>query len=957
MIRSLVCLLALGFVAACSGGGGGGGGSSGGGGTGGGAGPVNNAPVANAGGDIAQSLSSSGIALNGTSSSDPDGDTLSYTWEITSQAGSGDGTLQNETSSTATFSASVPGDYTVRLTVRDPGGLSSTDSVTLSLANDAPVINLSAFDLDVLIGETQNYNAASSSDPNGHALTHSWELISFPSGSASVTQFSGAVIDTVYDISGDYVLEVTVSDGYTQSTQQLGPIHAANFVGSDFTKPITDADYNATTGYLVTVEGTTVTIIHDDGTENEVTIGGTGTLITINHQGTHAAVSYGANMALINLQTAQITGTYDFTENLSGLVLVGNSYAYGFPQTGGSNRIFAIDLNTSTTATPLSGVVRNGFVADLHPDNQRIYATDPSNISREITRISVSDDTITDTFNTSNRYGSIYSFCPNVWFSEDTLSMLDGCGAALDLDTVASDDLFFSHYVLGRPITVYSAAASSTTSNWYVIGDTPTVGPEVIRVFDLDTGTERQSLDFADINASTGYQLSGRYVFVNPNTGRLIIIAATGPNTTDAHMLLKTTLPAPANLNRPPVAAVQKYMTTRVNSVATLNAGSSSDPDGDQLTYNWQLVSEPSGSSLSLGDTTQSLLQFTPVAQGQYQFSVSVSDGLRTSTPETITVTAIAPGDDLVQQLSGQVVDFVYSDTANVGAYLIDGDDTVRLLDFANMQESIVPIAPFAFRLAFSADGTKLAISHTGQATLIDVASAQLTSEFDISIEWGDIALQNSGVAHIVQNFHLSNFLYSIDFNAGTFERSTNPLETVKMRLHPNENWLYGVSDFGTLVEMAKWDVTTLPTAVSYIKEIPDGVAQEEDLWFTEDGSHFLTGSGQLFTSTDTRATDIEDTDINLEGGVAGSWSSHSEEQGAWVVAEGNRAPQRILIFEDVGLTQTGEVVLQDINTSAGLLTSIAVQSHFNEAGTKVIGLTRAISDATVYAVQISDTP
>jgi PKD repeat protein len=78
------------------------------------------------------------LSLDGTGSSDPDGDTLTYSWDL------GDGTTA--TGAVVTHSYTLPGTYTVTLTVND-GELSDTDTVAILVASDhaaLPILAVSA---------------------------------------------------------------------------------------------------------------------------------------------------------------------------------------------------------------------------------------------------------------------------------------------------------------------------------------------------------------------------------------------------------------------------------------------------------------------------------------------------------------------------------------------------------------------------------------------------------------------------------------------------------------------------------------------------------------------------------------------------------------------------------------------------------------------------------------------
>ena len=97
----------------------------------------NSAPTANAGED--QTVNANvRVTLDGTASSDPNGDALTYAW-----TGPEGITLANADTDTATFTttaAQVGQTLTFTLTVTDPGGKSASDEVEITVQRPAPVI-------------------------------------------------------------------------------------------------------------------------------------------------------------------------------------------------------------------------------------------------------------------------------------------------------------------------------------------------------------------------------------------------------------------------------------------------------------------------------------------------------------------------------------------------------------------------------------------------------------------------------------------------------------------------------------------------------------------------------------------------------------------------------------------------------------------------------------------------
>ncbi len=90
----------------------------------------NVAPEANAGPD--QTVGPGLVTLNGSGSTDANGDPLTYSWTITVKPPLSAAILLNPTSESPTFLLDFPGDYVVELIVNDGSVDSLPDSVTIT---------------------------------------------------------------------------------------------------------------------------------------------------------------------------------------------------------------------------------------------------------------------------------------------------------------------------------------------------------------------------------------------------------------------------------------------------------------------------------------------------------------------------------------------------------------------------------------------------------------------------------------------------------------------------------------------------------------------------------------------------------------------------------------------------------------------------------------------------------
>jgi PKD repeat protein len=83
-------------------------------------------------------------------------------------------------------------------------------------------------------------------------------------------------------------------------------------------------------------------------------------------------------------------------------------------------------------------------------------------------------------------------------------------------------------------------------------------------------------------------------------------------------------------------------MTVNVGDLVRLDGGNSSDPDGDQLTFNWAFTSRPSGSTVTLNDTTSMNPAFKTDIPGTYIISLTVNDGtLDSDNIDVVTISAV----------------------------------------------------------------------------------------------------------------------------------------------------------------------------------------------------------------------------------------------------------------------------------------------------------------------------
>lgn len=186
----------------------------------------NTAPVANAGPDVS-GVAGRLIRLDGSKSSDVDGQQLAYFWSVISSPSGSHPLLQQEKSASPAFTPDLGGLYQIQLIVND-GDLNSAPAFVKLTVDTPPTANAGS-DQTVKNGDTVQLDGSASTDVENDPLTYAWTLVTRPAGSAAALSDAKAQKPTFkVDVTGDYVAQLVVNDGKADSQPVQVTIHTAN---------------------------------------------------------------------------------------------------------------------------------------------------------------------------------------------------------------------------------------------------------------------------------------------------------------------------------------------------------------------------------------------------------------------------------------------------------------------------------------------------------------------------------------------------------------------------------------------------------------------------------------------------------------------------------------------------------------------------------------------------------
>lgn len=153
------------------------------------------------------------VELDGTGSTDPDGDVLSYRWSLIHVPTGSATSLSDPHGATPTFGLDTGGVFVAQLIVNDGQADSFPDFVVVFNDNQAPVGRLGP-DQTVPLGETVHLKSNQSYDPDGDYLTCGWEVTSKPSRSTVPGTMAGPEATLTPDLPGIYTIRLSVYDTY-----------------------------------------------------------------------------------------------------------------------------------------------------------------------------------------------------------------------------------------------------------------------------------------------------------------------------------------------------------------------------------------------------------------------------------------------------------------------------------------------------------------------------------------------------------------------------------------------------------------------------------------------------------------------------------------------------------------------------------------------------------------------
>src|SRR5256712_783873 len=342
--------------------------------------PSNNAPIANAGPDQTINEGTS-VTLDGSSSSDPDNDALTYSWI---QVVGPTVTLSSANTASPTFNAPLVDTDTIltfQLIVNDgkldsaPAAVNVVIKNVLAPSNNPPVANAGP-DQTVNDGSSITLDGSASSDLDGDALTFKWTQVAGPTvtltgASTATPSFTAPFVDNDPDLT----FQLIVNDGTFDSIPAAVNVIIKNAIPSGTDGKITFSSDRVNLSnaiFVMNADGTGQTDISKAGADHNPSWSPDGTKIAFdrNSGGNDEIYTMNANGTGQTRLTNELPGFFDESPRWSP---DGTKIAFESTRDG--------NLEIYTMNADGTGVTRltNNAASDEEPDWGPLTAPAPSN--------------------------------------------------------------------------------------------------------------------------------------------------------------------------------------------------------------------------------------------------------------------------------------------------------------------------------------------------------------------------------------------------------------------------------------------------------------------------------------------------------------------------------------------------------------------------------------------------
>lgn len=226
------------------------------------------------------------------------------------------------------------------------------------------------------------------------------------------------------------------------------------------THRVVDAEFNAATNRIITVSANPSRLhILDPETRavQTVDLPQVPNVVSVQPDGQYAAVGHDGWVSYVHLATRTVSRVYPVTTDAIDIVLPGNGWVYVFPRTDQWTSIRSIQL--SNGAESLSGTMRAGTLARLHPSGRYVYGANNGLSPSDIEKYDIRNGALSIMYDSP--YHGDYAFNGNLWISDDGLRIFARSGNVFRSSEVRAEDMLYAGRLHGMTVVQWAAQSAA----------------------------------------------------------------------------------------------------------------------------------------------------------------------------------------------------------------------------------------------------------------------------------------------------------------------------------------------------------------------------------------------------------------------------------------------------------------------------------------------------------------
>ena len=621
------------------------------------------------------------------------------------------------------------------------------------------------------------------------------------------------------------------------------------FSALDFT--VVDAEFSEALDRIIIVSANPNQLVIYNGETHEshaVDLPTTATSVSLGPDGTHAAVGHSTSVSYVNLITSQLLKTIPVSTEVLDVVLGTDDYVYAFPTSTDNREIVSLNLTTEQEIRTVYSRIHPGGTAKLHPDGQKMYASDGRGVSPgDIYEISIENGIIREI--TDSPYHGDFDMCDKLWLSNSGNQVFTGCGNTFRTSYDPDDTMRYMGSMselegikyLHHSDKAFKFAVIPDASHYSASDDAATDTE-----FQLYSDTFRQhiktrTLPSIDVGGRP-FKSHGQYIFFNGNGTQLYVIVRADPAAGLLNDFAIWTTPTDAI--DPPVSNPQPTVDNPIVSNGIIRwAGD--DVHEVYLRLDNRLMCT-GGNECSVGPGIYTLVNtVTDQRWENLQVTFALPLGLQP---------AVDSNADELHVVDYDVVDAEYSLSLDRMILVSSTPPALHIVGGSPLEKSVVELYGAPSSVSVSPDGKYAAVAHDGWVSYVDLVAEFVQATHPMENSGGDVVLASNGYAYI---FPLSDqwvSIHSIDLiNGGeSLSYEAAVYEGTKAKLHPTSDVIYAVD-----YELERFEATAGAIAVDYQYRDSDEYATCDDLWMSQDGRRIFTQCANVFRASSVSADDM----------------------------------------------------------------------------------------------------